>query len=182
MGTVAIKALEFVDDIADLNSGSENAANSNKIIVGIQECRRLTFAAEKCRILKINSFDFSNSVCVKGEDLKVVTQFKYLGDVLNSRGDNSEMIKDRVGKAVGTTNEIISLSVKKSTLAKIKFLICYYHIDQSSFLGLYITVKHGLCLLKEVTIIILKEGIRAPKVSFPTAALYLELGIFAHKM
>ena len=29
MGTVAIKALEFVDDIADQNSGSENAANSN---------------------------------------------------------------------------------------------------------------------------------------------------------
>ena len=90
MGTVAIKALEFVDDIADLNSWSENAANSNKIIVGIQERKSLTFAAEKCRILKINSFDFSNTVCVKGEDLKVVTQLKYLGDVLNSRGDNSE--------------------------------------------------------------------------------------------
>ena len=52
MGTVAIKALEFVDDIADLNSGSENAANSNKIIVG----KRLTSAAEKCRILKIVHF------------------------------------------------------------------------------------------------------------------------------
>ena len=109
MGKVAIKALEFVDDIADLNSGSENAANSNKIIVCIQERIRLTFAAEKCRILKIYSFDFSNTVCVKGEYLKVVTQFKYVGDVLNSRGDNSEMIKDRVGKAVETTNEIISL-------------------------------------------------------------------------
>ena len=104
MGTVEIKALEFVDDFTDLNSGSENAANSNKIIVGIQERKRLTFAAEKCRILKINSFDFSNSVCVKGEDLKIDTQFKYLGDVLNSRGGNSAMIKDRVGKAVGTTN------------------------------------------------------------------------------
>ena len=67
LGTVAIKALEFVDDIADLNSGSENAANSNKIIVGIQERKRLTFAAEKRRILKINSFDFSNTVCVKGD-------------------------------------------------------------------------------------------------------------------
>ena len=56
------------------------------------------------------------------------------------------MIKDRVGKAVGTTNERLYLSVKKSTLAKIKFIICYYYIDQSSFLGLYITVKHGLTL------------------------------------
>ena len=38
MGTVAIKAVEFVDDIADLNSGSENAANSNKIIVCTHIC------------------------------------------------------------------------------------------------------------------------------------------------
>ena len=58
MGKVAIKPLEFADDIADLNSGLENAANRNKIIVGIQERKHLTFAAEKCRILKINSFDF----------------------------------------------------------------------------------------------------------------------------
>ena len=89
MDTVHIKALEFVD-VADLNSGSKNAANSNKIIVGIQVRKRLTFAAEKCKNLKTNSSDFSNSVCVKGENLKVDTQFKYLGDVLNnSRGDNS---------------------------------------------------------------------------------------------
>ena len=109
MGTVEIKALNFVDDIADLNSRSENAANSNKNSVGIQERKHHTFAAEKCRILKINSSDFSHSVCVKGEDLKFDTQFKYLGDILNSGGDNSEMIKDRVEKAVSTMNEIISL-------------------------------------------------------------------------
>ena len=131
--------------IADLNSGSENVANSNKIIVGIQEPKRLTFAAEKCKILEINSSDFSNSVYIKGEDLKVDTQFKYLGDVLNREGNNSAMIKDRVGKAVGTTNEIF-ISVKKSTLAIIRSLICYCYIDQYSFLGLSVTVKHGLTL------------------------------------
>ena len=76
MDTVEIKALEFVDDIADLNSGSENAANSSQIIVGTQKRKRLTFAPEKCKILKINSSDFSNSVSVKGEDLKVNTHLK----------------------------------------------------------------------------------------------------------
>ena len=49
MGTVEIKALEFVDDIADLNSGSENVANSNKIHVGIQERKCLTFAAKNLK-------------------------------------------------------------------------------------------------------------------------------------
>ena len=58
MVTVETKALEFVDDTADLNSGSEDAANSNKVIVGIQERKRLTFDAERCKILKISSSDF----------------------------------------------------------------------------------------------------------------------------
>ena len=49
MGKVEIKALEFVDDVADLNSESENAANSNKIIVGIHERKHLTFAAENVK-------------------------------------------------------------------------------------------------------------------------------------
>ena len=59
--------------------------------------------------LKEASSDFSYSVCVKGEDLKLDKQFRYLGDVLNSRRDNSAMIKDRVRKALGTTNEIFSI-------------------------------------------------------------------------
>ena len=58
MGTVEIKALEFVDDLADLKTVSENSANSNKIIIGITESKRLAFAAKKYRILKINSSDF----------------------------------------------------------------------------------------------------------------------------
>ena len=92
-------------------------------------------------MLKINSFDFSHSVCVKGEDLKVDTQFKYLGDVLNSGGDNSAMIKDRVGKKLWVLRMRLFLSVKKSALAKIRSLICYCYVDQYSFLGLPITVK-----------------------------------------
>ena len=186
MGTVAIKALEFVEDIADLNSGSENAANSNKIIVGIQERKRLTFAAEKCRILKINSFDFSNTVCVKGEDLKVVTQFKYLGDVLNSRGDNSEMIKDRVGKAVGTTNEIISLCKEvnfgKNQISNMLLLYRSIFIPRLIYnceTWTNITLKDYASLRKS-QLSFLRRALELPR-SVPTAALYLELGILPIK-
>ena len=52
-------------------------AISNKIIVGIQERRCITFAAEKCKILKLTVLIFQ-ILCVKGENLKVNTQFKYL--------------------------------------------------------------------------------------------------------
>ena len=36
MGTVAIKALEFVDDIANLNSGSENAAIVTRLLLAFR--------------------------------------------------------------------------------------------------------------------------------------------------
>ena len=186
MGTVAIKTLDFVDDISDLSSGPENAANSNKIIVGIQERKRLTFAAEKCRILKIYSFDFSNTVCVKGEDLKVVTQFKYLGDVLNSRGDNSEMIKDKVGKAVGTTNEIISLcrEVNFGKNQIYNMLLLYRSIFIPRFIyncetWTNITSKDYASLRKS-QLSFLRRALELPS-SIPTAALYLELDILPRK-
>ena len=41
MGTVEVKALELVDDIADLSSWLENTAKISKIIVGIQERKHL---------------------------------------------------------------------------------------------------------------------------------------------
>ena len=47
------------------------------------------------------------------------------------------MIKDRVGKAVGTTNEIISLC-KEVNFGKNHIFIMLRYIDQHSFLDLSI--------------------------------------------
>ena len=52
-GDVNIKSLEFVDDIADPNDCLFQARKSNSIIVSVQEQTKLTFAAEKCKLLKI---------------------------------------------------------------------------------------------------------------------------------
>ena len=52
-GTVEIKTLEFVDDMADANDDLFQAKRSNDIIVSIQEQKKLTFSAEKCKILKV---------------------------------------------------------------------------------------------------------------------------------
>ena len=45
--------MEFVDDIADPNNGYFEALKSNQTISSIQKRKRLTFSAEKCKILKI---------------------------------------------------------------------------------------------------------------------------------
>ena len=77
MGIVEIKTLEFVDDIADPNNGYFQALKSNQTISSIQKCKRLTFSAEKCKILKINSTDNSSSLFLSGIKLEANPQFRY---------------------------------------------------------------------------------------------------------
>ena len=65
-GTVYIKTLEFVDDIADPHDGLFQARKSNSIIVSVQEQKKLAFAAEKCKLLKIGSAQYTgNSLSTK---------------------------------------------------------------------------------------------------------------------
>ena len=69
--SVQIKPLEFVDDIADPNSGNADAVLSNYIIRNIQRRRRLTFSTEKCKLLKVNSKDKGDAISISGEKVEI---------------------------------------------------------------------------------------------------------------
>ena len=56
-GSVQIKSMEFLDDLADPNRDKQSALASNAVLQAIQHEKRLTFSAEKCESLKINSKD-----------------------------------------------------------------------------------------------------------------------------
>ena len=51
-GNIQLKPPEFVDDIADPNDRYCQAQQSNLVISSILDRKKLTFAAEKCKILK----------------------------------------------------------------------------------------------------------------------------------
>ena len=91
MGTVEIKTMEFVDDIADPNNGYFEALKSNQTISSIQKRKRLTFFAEKCKILEINSKGNSNSLFLTGIKIEADPQFRYLGDIFHNKGNNSSL-------------------------------------------------------------------------------------------
>ena len=61
-GSVQIKSVEFVDDLADPNRDKQSAQASNAVLQAILHEKRLTFSAEKCELLKINSKD---DTCLK---------------------------------------------------------------------------------------------------------------------
>ena len=74
--------MEFVDDLADPNRDKQSALASNAVLQAIQHERRLTFSAEKCELLKINSKD-DTYLKVNGRSMKQVDVVCYLGDHFN---------------------------------------------------------------------------------------------------
>ena len=94
--------MEFVDDLADPNRDKQSALAINAVLEAIQHEKQLTFSAEKCELLKINS---KGDTCLKvnGRSMKEVDVACYLGDHFNRHGNNSDLCKERVTKAKGTT-------------------------------------------------------------------------------
>ena len=107
-GSVQIKSMEFVDDLADPNRDKQSTRASNAVLQAIQHEKRLTFSADKCESLKINSKD---DTCLKvyGMSMKQVDLASYLGDHFNRQGNNSDLCKERVTKAKDTIVKLCSL-------------------------------------------------------------------------
>ena len=102
-------ALRFVNDIADPSNGKNDAGFSNDIICDIQRRKRTKFSTEKCRLLKMNRKGNDDTVTISGEKVQIENSFRYLGNIFDSQGNNSDFCKGRIGRAVGTSAEIIFL-------------------------------------------------------------------------
>ena len=182
LGSVEIRSLEFVDDIADPNSDRNSAIASNRIIEQIQHEKRISFSFEKCELLKMNSKAKQGNIMVNGENIKTVDTAKYLGDKFNSKGNYTDLCKDRVDRAKGSTFELIALckEVKFGTRQIENMLILY----QSVFLPRLIhnceswsnMTPKDYKALQSAQLLYLRNVMEVSRAT-PTVALFLELGI-----
>ena len=181
LGSVKIRSLEFVDDIADPNSDRNSALASNRIIEEIQHEKRISFSFEKCVLLKMNSKYKQGNIMVNGENIKTVETARYLDDKFNSKGNNTKLCKDRVDRAKGSTFELIAVcrEVKFGTCQIENMLILY----QSVFLPRLsynceswsnMTPKDDV--LQSAQLLYLRNVMEVSRAT-PTVALFLELGI-----
>ena len=186
IGSVEIKSMEFVDDIADPNSDEISAKFSNRIVEQIQFEKRLTLSAEKCELLKINSKCNGENLTVNNEKIKLVNVAKYLGDSFNSKGSYADLCKERVDRARGSTHELLALcrEVTFGTQQIETMLILY----QSIFLPRLIYNCESWSNLKtkdyqalqSVQLSYLRSVMEVPG-STPIAALFLELSVLPIK-
>ena len=107
-GSVQIKSMEFVDDLANPKRDKQSALAINAVLPAIKHEKRLTLSAEKCELLKTNSKD-DTYLKVNGRSMKQVDVACYLGEHFNRQGNNSDLCEERVTKAKGTIIELCSL-------------------------------------------------------------------------
>ena len=104
--------MEFVDDLVDPNHDIQSASASNQIIEQIQPEKRLKFSARKCELLVIGQVDDKYNLEVNNMTIKQVQHLKYLGDFINSQGNNCDLIKSRIDRSCGSVTELISICKK----------------------------------------------------------------------
>ena len=180
-GSVGIKPLGFVDDIANPSSSRQTAVLSNKLLENIQHEKCVNFSAEKCELLKINTIGY-DSLLLNGENIKSVRKVRYLGDVFGDKGYTSELCKYRHDKVKGTMTELFALSkgIKFGIKQTESLLLLYktmflprliYNYEAWSGLA-----TEDLKTLKSSQLSYLRRILEVSK-GVPTAALYLELGV-----
>ena len=91
--------MEFVDDLADPNHNIQSASASNQIIEQIQHEKRLKFSARKCELLVIGQVEDQCNLEVNNTTIKQVQHVKCLGDLINSQGNNCDLIKSRIDRS-----------------------------------------------------------------------------------
>ena len=91
--------MEFVDDLADPNHNIQSASASNQIIEQIQHKK----------LLVISQVEDQCNLEVNNTTIKQVQHVKYLGDLINSQGNNCDLIKSRIDRSYGSVTELISI-------------------------------------------------------------------------
>ena len=147
------------------------------------ERKKLTFATEKCKVLKFGIIkSHSSNLAIGNDNLEVVSNFRYLGDEIDSKGSYSVLCKTRAQRPLGTTAELISLckEVKFGKEQIPNMILLYYSV----FLPRIIYNAEAWSSLTEADIQCLQKGqlhylrrvLEIPK-STPTAALFPDLDI-----
>ena len=184
IGTLQISSLAFVDDMIDvsLSCSDSNKAHDNALTFGHK--KKIYYSTKKCKSLLANrrKNDALPNLMIGDEMLENATLIAYLGDIFNIKGDNIDLIKDRVKR--GTTAMISIESMMADLQLGIHTVSVHLLLYQALFLSTVLfnsqawsnLTKKDMENLRTVQLKLLKKIIGAPR-STSNAFTYLELGV-----
>ena len=112
MGSVVIRSLAYVDDLLGANHKVIDVHESHKVVIWFSKKKRIPLNEDKCIVLPVNvsAKEAVPILHVNGKEMKINSKERYLGDIFNSKGDNNDLIDDRVQKGLACMISSISLA------------------------------------------------------------------------
>ncbi len=184
VGTASIATLVFVDDIADISGSSEDAITAHINALEFALRKKLEFAPDKCFIMLVNgkSTDTIPDLYINGERVDDVKVLKYLGDIFNSKGNNEDLMDDRVKR--GTASMVSIQGFMREICLGVHALGVYLLLYRAIFLQSILFNSQAwsnitdtdIKKLNVLQLKFLKRAIRA-KQATSNSFVYLELGV-----
>ena len=184
VGTVIISSLAFVDDMLDVSLTWEDANESHENSVTFSFKKKMNHKSSKCKSLLTNKKKKDPlPELIIGEDvIENASTIEYLGDIFNSKGDNTDMIKDRIqrGTAAMISIEAILADLQLGTHTVSVYLLLYHSLFLSTMLfnsqAWSNLTKKDLENLQTCQLKMLKKIIGGAR-STSNAFTFLELGV-----
>ena len=107
---MSIPPLGMIDDEITMAECGTKSTLTNVFMNNFTESKMLTFGIKKCKKMHIGKDTLvCEDIHVHNEKGEKVSNEKYIGDFISSDGTNSKNLKERIDKAYGIVNEIVSI-------------------------------------------------------------------------
>ena len=184
LGSVNIKPPIYVDDILNILGNIADMKDAHQKAVLFSLRKRMNFGVLKCILMIINGkkFDVSPVLEIDGHVMAQEDKAKYVGDIFNSQGTNSDLIDDRISKGKGKMISLLALC-EESELGRytvVTMILLYTAMFVSMLIfncqaWSHIT-KANFVSLQRLQLKFLKLILWLP-MSTPNAFIFLEYGI-----
>ena len=130
-----VSSLLWVDDTADLSTCKLDAEESHENAVLFGRKKKSPYSKKKCKTMVINGKkkDLPADLFIENVKLEVTQKIVYLGDVVNSKGTNSDLIADRIQR--GTSAMIRAEALVRETSLGVYTISVHLLLYQSLFLS-----------------------------------------------
>ena len=181
-GVVGIPTLAMVDDLAKISTCGIESVQDNGYVNAKIEQNKLLFNGPKCHHMHAGK---ASGTCptlkAHTTHMDIVTEEKYVGDIISSDGKHTKNILSRRSKGIGIINEIVGvlnsliLGPYHFWIARIlrqAMLISVLLFNAETWLRL---TKENVKKLESIDLMLLRKLLKTPT-STPKPALYLETG------
>ena len=186
VGDVQIASLAYVDDVIDLNGNDEDTVQAHQNAEVFAKRKKLTHAPEKCNLMLINRRNKKNikvpELKINEEIMEEVHQMVCLGDVFNSKGNNDDLINDRVKR--GTASMVSIHGFMREMSLGVHTISVYLLLHHAIFLASMLfnaqawsnITEKNMSNLTTIQMRFLKKAMSA-KQATTNSFMYLELGV-----